>query len=324
MPNLNNKKILIAGGTGMIGRCLVDLMPSDADVTVVSMDRYSDLKDRVNLIQADLRDFNTCLEVCRGQNIVFNLTGVKGSPAITLSRAADFLENPVLINFNLLKAVYQSGIDWYLLTSSVGVYQPAPLLKEDDVFKTLPSHLEKFAASAKRISELQIEAYSQQYNWKRASIVRPANVFGAYDVFDSENGMVVSSLIYRIAQGENPLKVWGDGSAIRDFIYAKDVAKGMMFTVEREVTEPVNLGTGEGHSIKELAENLRDIMNPNLQIEWDTSKPAGDPVRLMDMSRMKSYGFDSNTPFQEALAETVEWYLNNKNANKDRYNVFQR
>ena len=110
----------------------------------------------------------------------------------------------------------------------------------------LPSENDKFPGWAKRVGELQAEAYAIEYGWKKVSIVRPANIYGPYDNFDPANSMVVPSLIRRALAGEDPLTVWGDGSPIRDFIHAEDVARGMMLAVEKGVTEPINLGSGTG------------------------------------------------------------------------------
>ena len=174
------------------------------------------------------------------------------------------------------------------------------------------------------MGELQAEAYAIEYDWKEISIVRPANVYGKFDTFDHENAMVVPSLIKRaIESGNKPLYVWGDGTAIRDFIYARDVAKGMIFAMENEVYEPVNLGSGTGVTIRELVEVIVRCLGNQCDIEWDTSKPGGDKQRILDVSRMKNYGFEPETSLEEGIAETIEWYKTQKaQASGKSYNVF--
>lgn len=324
MPSLKNKKVLITGGTGMIGRYLIDeLLPLTDKITVVSLDEAKDLEDKVTLVKADLRYLHHCIPLCKGQDVVFNLAAIRGSPAMALKKAVDFFEPSMMIGFNMQHAAFKADVEWYLNTSSVGVYKPAPLLKEDDVWSTMPSELDKFGGWAKRMGEMLVEAYSLQHQWNKASIIRPANVFGAYDAFDAQNGMVISSLIYRITAGENPLTVWGDGSAVRDFVYAKDVARAMVYVVENEITEPVNIGSGKGVTIKELVEVLAKIMNPDLEVIWDTSKPAGDPIRIMDMSRLLGYGFELGSSLEDGLREVIDWYHNNKDFTKSRYKIFE-
>ena len=131
--------------------------------------------------------------------------------------------------------------------------------------------------------------------------------------------MVIPSLI-RKAEENEVLSVWGDGSPVRDFIYAKDVARGMVYAVENKITQPLNLGSGNGLTIKEIAETVAAYFNK--PIEWDVTKPSGDPVRILDMTRAKSYGFEIETSIQEGIKNTIEWYLSNKNIIDKRYNVF--
>ena len=172
------------------------------------------------------------------------------------------------------------------------------------------------------MGELQAQAYEIQYKWDKISIVRPANVYGPYDNFDPENAMVIPSLINRALSGERPLTVWGDGSPIRDFIYSKDVALGMMKVIEKGYNKPINLGSGEGVKIKEIAENIAELMPDKCDLVWDTSKPSGDKKRLMSTERAKSIGIIAKTPLKEGIKNTIEWFIKNKNTKDMRYNAF--
>jgi len=324
MTFYKNKKILVTGGTGLIGRPLVEmLVKSGADVTIASLDEPSRAPAGIKFVKVDLREFSSCLEVCKNQEIVFQLAGVKGSPAMTMKRPASFLVPTVTFSFNMMEAARRSGVARFLFTSSVGVYSPAEVFYEDDVWKTFPSPNDRFAGWAKRLAELQAEAYKIEYGWDKISIVRPANVYGPFDNFDPENAMVIPSLINRALSGENPLTVWGDGSPIRDFIHARDVARGMMLAVEKGINEPINLGSGTGITIKQVAETVaKSVPTGAVPIVWDTSKPAGDKKRLMDMTRAKSYGFECEVSIEEGIKETIDWYLANKDQINNRYNAF--
>jgi len=319
-----NKKILVTGGTGLIGRPLVDmLVANEADVTVVSLDDPSRAPKNVKFVRADLRELSNCINVCDNKDIVFQLAGVKGSPKMCAEKPASFLVPTVTFSFNMMEAARRCGVERFLFTSSVGVYQPADVFYEDDVWKTFPSPNDRFAGWAKRLCELQAEAYKIEHDWDKISIVRPANVYGPFDNFDPENAMVIPSLINRALNGENPLTVWGDGSPIRDFIHAKDVARGMMIAVEKGINEPINLGSGEGVTIKQVAEAVaKGVPNGPLPIVWDVTKPKGDKRRLMDMTRAKSYGFECKISLEDGVKETIEWYLNNKDHLNNRYNPF--
>jgi len=319
-----NKKVLVTGGTGMIGRQLVDLLVGKgAEVYVVSLDNPTGLPRGVSFLKADLQKFSNCIEVCNGMDIIFNLVGVKGSPKMCKEKPASFMVPMLQFNTNMMEAARLASVEWYLYTSSVGVYHPAEVFYEDDVWKTFPSENDKFAGWAKRIGELQAEAYEIQYGLKNISIVRPANVYGPYDNFDPENAMVIPSLI-RKAHENDILEVWGDGSPIRDFIHARDVARGMMYMVENEVSEPVNLGSGTGVAIKQIVDIIVDNINKHVSIKWDPTKPAGDKKRILDMSRAKSHGFETKINIEEGIRETINWFSENKEGIEQRYNVFRR
>ena len=322
MSFFNGKQVLVTGGTGLIGRPLVEmLLAADAKVRIASLDDISRAPAGTDFQRADLREFGECMRVAEGCQIVFQLAGVKGSPAMTAKRPASFFVPTVTFNTNMMEAARRQGAERYLFTSSVGVYAPAEVFYEDDVWKTFPSPNDRFAGWAKRMGELQAEAYKIEYGWDKISIVRPANVYGPYDNFDPQNAMVVPSLIHRAISGENPLAVWGDGSAIRDFIHARDVARGMMLVVEKGYSQPVNLGSGEGVTIKQVAETVARLV-PGLKIEWDTNKPSGDRKRLMDMARARSIGFEPEVSIEKGIAETLTWYKGHRTVADQRYNAF--
>ena len=313
------KNVLVTGGTGMIGIPLVKiLLERDANVTVASMDE--DKQRMVNGAEyelADLTDINICEDLCQGQEFVFHLAGVKGSPKMCAEKPASFFVPLLQFNTNMMEAARKAGVKRYLYTSSIGVYHPENILKEDVMWKKYPSDNDKFAGWAKRMGELQAEAYKIQYGWKEICIVRPANVYGPFDNFDPENAMVIPSLIAR-SEKENPLSVWGDGTPIRDFIYADDVANAMITIFEKEIFQPVNIGSGTGVDIYTIANLI--AKNMNVKIEWDISKPKGDPIRLMSTIRLNTVGFKPKFSLEEGIQKTIEWYKNNKNIY--RYNVF--
>jgi len=321
--NLENKKVLVTGGTGMIGRYLVDkLLAKNCDVTVVSLDSPEGLPSQVKFMKLDLTILDNCIKACKGQDYVFNLIGIKGSPKMSRERPASFMVPMLMFNTAMMEAAMRCNVKWYLYTSSVGVYHPAEVFKEDDVWQTFPSDNDKHPGWAKRIGELQADAYRIQYGRDNISIVRPANVYGKWDNFDPANAMVIPSLINRIVSGESPLVVWGNGTAIRDFIYADDVAQGMIHMVEGAITEPVNLGSGSGITIKDLAETIRDAHDKDVEIVWDTTKPNGDHRRLMSTERAEKHGFRCSTSLKKGVKETLEWYYNNRQQYLSRNNYF--
>lgn len=294
MIDFKNKNILVTGGKGMIGRSLVDILQTKSPNNIL----VADLPDY------DLRDRNVCKEICDGQDIIFHLAGIKGSPQRCMESPASFSVPMIQFNANMVEAAFNADVDWFLYTSSVGVYHPAEVFEEDDVWKTFPSENDWFAGWAKRIGEMNVEAYVKQNNWNKCSIVRPANVYGPNDNFGKWS-MVVPSLIKK-AMENDVLEVWGDGSPIRDLIYTDDVAKGMIHMVENQVTEPVNLGSGDGVTIKEVADIIASYFQ--LDIEWDETKPMGDSKRLMSTERAESFGFTPQTSLENGIVKTIQWY----------------
>lgn len=317
------KKVLVTGGTGLIGIPLVELLiEQGAEVRIASLDDSSRAHPEAEFCRLNLMKFENCVKVCEKMDFVFHLAGIKGSPRMASKKPASFFVPTILFNTNIMEAARQCGVKRYLYTSTIGVYSPAEVFYEGDVWKTFPSENDRFAGWAKRMGELQAEAYEIEYGWKNIAIVRPANVYGPYDNFDPNNAMVIPSLIKRALDGENPLVVWGDGSAIRDFIHARDVAQGMLLALEKTARDAINLGSGVGISIKEIVEIIVENMKVKPEVVWDTSKPSGDKKRVMDISKAKAIGFEPIISIEEGIKEVMEWYQENKEKVNKRYNIF--
>ena len=299
MIDFKDKNVLVTGGNGMIGQALVELLYDTTSANIMVAD----------LPNVDLRDRKDCKAVCEGQDIVFHLAGIKGSPQRCMEAPASFSVPMIQFNANMIEAAYNAGVEWFLYTSSVGVYHPADVFVEDHVPGTLPSESDWYAGWAKRIGEMNVQAYMREHNWNQCSIVRPANVYGPNDNF-GEWSMVVPSLIKKAIEND-VLVVWGDGSPIRDLIYAEDVARGMIHMVENGVTDPVNIGSGTGVTIGEVAEIIAEYFGK--EISWDTTKPMGDLKRVMSTKRAESYGFKPMIDLKSGLEKTINWYINNDN-----------
>jgi len=221
----------------------------------------------------------------------------------------------------MMEAARRKKIKRYLLTSSIGVYAPSSKLYEDSVWKTYPSKHDYIPGWTKRICELQAEAFKIEYNFKNICIVRPANVYGPYDNFDKNNSMVIPALINKALNSKKYLDVWGDGSAIRDFVFSEDVAKGMALALSKGIYYPINLGSGAGVKIKIIAETIAKLVpNGPLTIRWDKSKPTGDKIRLMSIKKAKNIGYKQTTDIVEGIKKTIDWYVSSKKF--ERYNAF--
>lgn len=317
-----NQKVLVTGGNGMIGRQLVSLLlERGAKVYVADLNKV-DLPEEVIHMKIDLRQFNDCIDACEGMDYVFNLVGIKASPKVTLEQPFDIMGPMLQFNTNMIEAALTTpSVKWFLYTSTVGVYTPAEIFYEDAVWDGFPSRNDWYGGWAKRMGELQCEAYEKQFGVGKCSIIRPANVYGPYDNFDPKNSMVVPSLIRKAAENDI-IEVWGDGSSIRDFVHAKDVARGMIFAVENKITKPLNIGSGSGVSIKQLAEIVAEYFNK--EIKWLTDKPSGDAKRIFNMERAKSYGFENQVPLKEGVIDAIEWFLKNKDIVDKRFNILNK
>ena len=332
ITTFRNKKVLVAGGTGMIGTPLVNmLLEQGAKVRVASLDDPVLANPKTEFLQMNMTSTRNCQKACDGMDYVFNLLGAKASPAMAMAKPYSFMVPTLRYNIELMEAARLANVEGYLFTSSVGVYAPAEVFTEDNVelpiWKTSPSSNDWYAGWAKRMSELQGIAWMKEYGFKNFAIVRPANVYGPRDNFHGPNAMVVPSLIKRAfeaSESGQPLTVWGDGTPIRDIIYCDDVAQGILLAMEHGQGQAVNLGTGTGCTIKELAETICKAVDPKLKIQWDKTKPSGDQKRLMDMKKAKAVlGFTPKISLKEGISKTINWYLKNKNdTGKTRYDIF--
>jgi GDP-L-fucose synthase len=260
------------------------------------------------------------MDQTKGIDYVFHLAGVKGSIEVTKAKPANFFVPLLMFNTNVLEAARRNNVEKLVYTSSIGAYSSAEVFIETENREGAPQDM--FPGWAKRMAELQIQAYRQQYGLDWA-VVRPCNVYGPGDNFDPENAMVIPSLMMRIANGEKPLKVWGDGSALRDFAYSTDVAIGTIQALHYGTRgDFVNLGSGLGYSIRKLVETMHEFID--FEFEFDSSKPAGFPKRVMDISRAREWvNYDPKTSLREGLENTWKWFLENKDEYLQKQNYFK-
>ena len=311
LSTFSEKRVLVTGGTGMIGRQIVrTLCEAGANVRIVSLDKL-DVHPTAEHVFGDLTDFGLCKAITGDTDYVFHVAGIKGSIKVTKTKPASFFVPLLMMNTNVLEACRINKVQKVVYTSSIGAYPSAEVFRESEDLEEEPP-MDMFPGWAKRMAELQIKAYKIQYNLDNFAIVRPCNVYGAGDNFDPKNAMVIPSLMHRIYHKEDPVVIWGDGSAIRDFAYSEDVAKGVILALYHGTGgRYVNLGSGRGYSIKELVETLHSFLSFNY--EFDTTKPSGFPKRVMDISlARKMLGYNPTTSLLKGLKKTWEWYVENQ------------
>ena len=307
------KKVLITGCSGLVGIHLVKkCLNKGYDVIGVDINHSSNLpiSDKFTFYELDLTIEENIknLFFYESPDIVFNCFGIKGSPIRAKELPVDFLYPSFKINTEIINQCYKNNI-WLLFVSSVGVYSPSEKFVESDVWKSLPSESDWFPSWSKRMGEILLEAYKVQYGYDKWSIIRPANIFGEYDDF-SGNGTVISSTIKKIYEATDSIEAWGDGSPIRDFVYAGDVADAILRLYTDKIHTTINFGAGEEITIKQMIETLIKISKKPISINWDSSKPNGDLRRQMDITKQTEIGLLPVLGFEKALEITYDYYIN--------------
>ena len=321
LGSFSSKNVLVTGGTGLIGRQVVDILcDAESHVKVVSLDKLS-VDDRAEHVLGDLTDFNLCKDLTKDMDFVFHLAGIKGSIEVTKSKPASFFVPLLMFNTNVLEACRLNNVPKVVYTSSIGAYRSAEIFHENENLEGPPMDL--YPGWAKRMAELQIKAYQIQYGLKNYAVVRPCNVYGPGDNFDPENAMVIPTLMYRILRKEDPVIIWGDGSAIRDFAYSRDVAEGVILALYHGTGDGfVNLGSGTGVSIRELVETLHSFLDFNYR--FDTEKPSGFPRRVMDISLARErINYRPKTSLRDGLQITWDWYVKHQDEFLEKKNYFK-
>ena len=317
------KRVIVTGGTGMIGREVVNLLcEAGAQVTSVSLDQLP-THPRAKKVCGDLCDFSFVKHITQDADYVCHVAGIKGSIDVTKSKPASFFVPLLMMNTNVLEACRVNNVARVVYTSSIGAYPSAEVFVEKDTDDT-EGPMDMFPGWAKRMAEMQVKAYKIQYNMDNFAIVRPCNVYGPGDNFDPENAMVIPSLMYRIASGERPVSIWGDGSAVRDFAYARDVAEGVILALLKGTRGTyVNLGSGQGVTIRELVETLQEFID--FDAAFDATKPSGFPRRVMDITRAHDWlGYAPSTSLRQGLQQTWAWFQENRQEFLQRHNYFKQ
>jgi GDP-L-fucose synthase len=322
-----NKKVLVTGGTGLIGIPLVKkLKAAGAQVRIVSLDAGFPPDKEIEFIRGDLCDKEFCSKAVRGMRAVFHLAGIKGGIGVAQSKAASFLIKNILMNIQIMEASRLAGIERFLYASSICIYPPARVFEEKNAWSGLPHPSDRFGGMAKLVGEMQIEAYKQQYSLADFLIARPTNTYGPHDNFNAASGLIIPALISRIFDGERPLKVWGDGSAVRDFIFSDDVADFLMLLMERNIPEPLNVGSGLPVTIKSVVETIVKhaelSTGRKIAVKWDLGKPAGEQYRVTSIEKARNtLGWEPRIDLETGISRTIEWYSKNKTKLLKRYSI---
>lgn len=310
------KKVLVTGGAGFIGLHVCQLLlkkGARVSITVYPNDStyIGDIKKNIKIIKADLTKYEHALSATKNQEIVFNLASKVAGIQFNIDHPASMFSDNVQIAKNMMEAAVKTKVERFLVVSSACVYPrfctiPTP---EKEGFLNDPEPTNLGYGWSKRVAELLGRFYAQEYGIKVA-IARPYNAYGPGDNFNPQTSHVIPGLIKRVFEGENPLRVWGSGKQSRSFLYVEDFARGLVEITEKYVKcDPVNIGTDEEITIGKLAEMIAKLANKKIKIEFDKTKPDGQPRRNCYTGKAKRlFGFKAEVSLEEGLKKTILWY----------------
>lgn len=311
----NNKKVLVAGGTGFVGSNMIEaLLGFGAYVRATQHGHAPQIKDpRVEFVEANLLTKEDCARATAGMDYVIMAAANTSGAAVMEKTPLVHVTPNVIMNALMLEAAYEAGVKKYLWLSSNTVYPSADYpVKEEDIWSGPPFDKYFSVSWMKRFGEIMCEMYATKIkNPMQVVVVRPANIYGEYDDFEWETSHVVPALIRKVVERHDPIEVWGDGTDIKDLIYVKDFVQGALTALgTMESFDPINIGTGLPVTVKDvLAAALAAEGYSNARIVFNTSKPTMIPKRLIDVSKAKRMlGFSATTSLADGIARTVAWY----------------
>ena len=307
MSALANKRILVTGGAGFLGRnvCAAIRTRNPAEIIVPRKVQY-DLTE-----QALVRKL---LDDSKPDAIVHLAAVVGGIGANRANPGRYFYENAVM-GILLLEEARLRGIGKFVNVSTICSYPkftPVPF-REDDLWNGYPEETNAPYGIAKKAVMVQGQAYRQQYGTAAITLL-PVNLYGPEDNFDPANSHVIPALIKKVVEardaGQDHIDVWGTGNASREFLFVRDAAEGIALATEAyDDPDPVNLGSGMEITVKALAELICELCRFPGQLNWDATKPDGQPRRCLDVTRAaERFGFRATTDFRTGLMESIAWY----------------
>ncbi|WP_127578827.1 GDP-L-fucose synthase family protein [Paenibacillus koleovorans] len=304
---LADKKIVVTGGSGFLGRHVVGkLIERGVKRIIVPRSREYDLR-RERDIERLYRD--------SAPDVVIHLAAVVGGIGANQANPGKFLYDNLVMGIQLIEHARLAGVEKFVAIGTICSYPkftPVPF-REDDLWNGYPEETNAPYGLAKKMMLVQSQAYRQQYGFNSIYLL-PVNLYGCWDNFDLETSHVIPAMIRKCLEakrrGEPHITLWGDGTPTREFIYADDAAEGIVLATERyDESEPVNIGSGEELSIGELAAIIKRLTEYRGDIVWDTTRPNGQPRRRLDVERAEAkFGFKASTKMEEGLKQVIAWY----------------
>ena len=300
----SNSRIYVAGHKGLVGSAIVRNLKGRGynNISSATSDHW-DLRVR--------QDVDTFFRINNPEYVFLAAAKVGGIHANN-KYPAEFIHDNLMIQTNVIDSAYRNGVKKLVFLGSSCIYpKMATQPITEDALMTGPLEPTNDAYATAKIAGIRMcLAYRQQYGFNAISLM-PTNLYGPNDNFDLLNSHVLPAMIRKFHEATDKVTLWGDGSAMREFLHVDDLAEACYTCMEKyDEPEPINVGTGEDVTIKELAEIIADIVG-NKIIWWDTSKPNGTPRKVLNVSKLKSLGWNPTISLREGIQSTYNWYKEN-------------
>ena len=305
MMDWENYSVLVTGGNGFLGSRIVSVLKKKGVKNILAPHSK----------EIDLRLRENCSNITKNIDVVFHVAAKVGGIGLNQEKPGELFYDNLMMGTNLMEESRKNGVKKFIALGTICSYPkftPVPF-NEENIWNGYPEETNAPYGLAKKMLLVQSQAYYQQYNFN-SIVVFPTNLYGPNDNFEENSSHVIPALIKKIffakKTGKKNILVWGDGSPSRDFLYVEDAAEAIILAAEKYSKQvPINLGTGEEVTIKELVDKIQKIMNSNLEVEWETDKPNGQPRRCVSFERAKNeIGFFPKTSLDEGLRRTINWY----------------
>lgn len=317
MPEMlfHNQKVLVAGGTGLIGSNLIKRLLGEGAIVRTTLYKRDPavVDDRIEYVRCDLTKGDDCRSVVEGMRYVFLCAASTSGAATTAITPMVHVTPNILINSQMLEAAYDAQVEKFLWLGSTVAYPVSEKpVKEEDMFQGEPYEKYYYTGWTKRFTEILCRMYGEKLPSRMTTIVlRPTNVYGPNDDFEFATSHVIPALIRKVVERWDPIEVWGTGDDVRDVIYVDDMIEAMVTAMEKiELYTAINIGLGKAYSVKEILQMILKIDGyTDAMVVFNTSKPTMIPIRLIDTTRAETaLGFKAKIGLREGIQRTIEWY----------------